>query len=163
MPYSTAQDLMFGSIPVPADVDKWITVADDEIDAGVGRLYVTPLTFPGDTVSRPGMLLIKRASAMLATGRAIMAIDSGSQEDNLHQYAAYLVKQGCKIIEDIVDGELTLPGVQLVNPESATTAPKIYNVDASSAVEDFFSNFQAPSVLDGEPIVPYWYPNYRGG
>jgi hypothetical protein len=158
--YSTVQDLMFGSVPLPVDPERWITAADEEIDASIGRLYVTPISFPGSTEARPAKLLIKKTSAMLATGRAIMAIDAGSQENNLHQYAAYLVREACKTIAAIASGEITLDAVQMTNPEDTSSAPKIYNLDASSAVEDFFGNFQAPVFSDADR--PYWSYPYRG-
>lgn len=161
MAYSTVPDLLFGSVPTPPEPEKWIERADEEIDSYVGRLYVTPIAFPATTEARPGMLLIKRVSAQLATGRAIMALDAGSQEDSLHQYAAYLIKESCKVLKSIADGDVTLDGIQMASPDDTTSAPQVYNVDESSAVEDFFSNFQAPSLADGDR--PYWMYPYRGG
>lgn len=157
MAYSSVADLMFGSVPLPPDPDRWITAADEEIDSGVGRLYLTPISFPSSTEARPAKLLIKRVSAMLATGRAIMAIDAGSQENSLHQYAMYLIREARSVITAISTGEISLDGVQVASPEDATSAPKVYNIDTSSAVEDFFGHFQAPAWPDTDR--PYWtYP-----
>lgn len=161
MAYSTSNDLLFGSVPPPSDVDKWIQLADDEIDASIGNTYLTPITFPASSDARPSKLLVKNASAMLATGRAIMAIDSGSEEDGVHQYGLYLIKEARKVIDAIACGETVLTGVQLTGSDAdITSAPKVYNTDASSAVEGFFSNFQTPSFTDFDR--PYWMYQDRG-
>lgn len=154
MPYSTPDDLLFGAVPPPQNLDHWIQVADDEIDASIGRIYVTPVAFPVSTEARPAKLLIKKVSSMLATGRAIMAIDAGSEEGNVNQYANYLIKEACRIIEAVSSGDITLDGVQMLSPDDTTSAPKVYNVDTESLVESFYGNFQAPPWPETDR--PYW-------
>lgn len=162
MAYSTTADLLFGGIPtVGQDLQKWIDRADEEIDAAIGTLYVTPLTFPASSEVRPGQLLIKKISSQLATGRAIMSMDAGSQENNLHQYGLFLLKEASAALKCIKEGEVILPGVQTISPEDLTSAPKVYNVDTSSAVEDFFGNFNAANSSPGNP--PYWVTPRRWG
>lgn len=162
MAYSEVGDLVFGAIPTAQqDLTSWITRADEEIDAEIGTIYVTPLSFPMSTEARPGKLLIKKISYQLATGRAIMSMDAGSEENNIHQYGFYLIKEALAALKCIKDGDVILPGVQILNPEDATSAPQVYNVDSSSAVEDFFGTFNSPG-LNGEN-VPYWTGLRRWG
>lgn len=162
MAYSEPSDLLFGSVPtVGQDLTAWIARADDEIDAEIGTLYVTPISFPSSSEARPGKLLIKKISSQLATGRAIMSMDAGSEENTLHQYGLYLIKEANAALRCIKSGEVVLPGVQMVSTEDLTSAPKVYNVDQSSAVEDFFSNFSGPNV-NGQS-VPYWSTINRWG
>lgn len=162
MAYSSPEDLLFGSIPtVGQDLQKWIDRADEEIDAVIGTLYVTPISFPASSEARPGQLLIKKISSQLATGRAIMSMDAGSQENNLHQYGLYLIKEATSSLRCIQEGDVVLPGVQTISPEDLTSAPKVYNVDESSAVEDFFGNFHASNLTPQS--VPYWVTPRRWG
>ena len=156
--YASVADLMFGSVPVPATIDTWLQAADDEIDSKIGHIYITPVSFPATSEARPGMLRLKRIAAMLTTGRAIMSIDAGSEEDAVHQYAMYLLREAQDGISELASGDVALPGVQLLSPASTTSAPQISNVDATSAVEDFYGNFVAPDVYQEDP---YW--SYRNG
>lgn len=162
MAYSEVTDLMFGGIPTSGqDLASWITKADEEIDAEIGMLYVTPISFPGSTEARPGKLLIKKISSQLATGRAVMSMDAGSEDTNLHQYGLYLIREAMEALKCIKNGDVVLPGVQMISPDDLTSAPRVYNVDPSSAVEDFFGNFSGPG-LNGSN-VPYWTGLQRRG
>lgn len=162
MAYSQVGDLLFGAIPTQGqDLEQWITRADEEIDAAIGNLYVTPISFPASSEARPGQLLVKKISSQIATGRAIMAMDAGSQENNLHQYGLFLLKEATSSLKCIQEGEVVLPGVQMISTEDLTSAPKVYNVDESSAVEDFFGNFNTANL--GPESVPYWSTRPRWG
>jgi hypothetical protein len=160
--YSEVGDLLFGSVPtVGQDLAAWVDRADEEIDAAIGNIYVTPVSFPSTTEARPGKLLVKKISSQLATGRAIMSMDAGSEESTLHQYGLYLIKEANASLKCIKDGDVILPGVQMISPDDLTSAPKVYNVDSSSAVEDFFGQFNTAN--RGPQGVPYWINADRWG
>lgn len=90
-----------------------------------------------------------------------MSLDAGSEENNVHQYGLYLIREAMASLKCIKNGDIVLPGVQLINPEDVSSAPIVDNVDSSSAVEEFFGNFRQPG-MSGD-VVPYWSGLRRWG
>lgn len=152
MAYSTKDDLLLGSIPLPAyiDVDKAIQDAADEIDSYIGFTYKTPINMDeASPVVRPARLLIKRISAHLSSGRIIMSLDSSGQNDELHQYGLYLVNLALEALAEIKAGRALLDGAEKVpSGEGNATVPLISNLDETSQVEDFYK-------LVTEPCLPF--------
>lgn len=143
MPYSTQADLLLGEIPLPSYVnpDTYISNAADEIDAVIGMTYVTPISIQETPTTRPSKLILKKANNFLASGRIIMAVDSGGQDTQLHSYGRYLVNQAEQIVAKIANGEFILVGAQRISDTAGGNAPVIVNGDAESLVDAFYDNF----------------------
>ncbi|MFD5451674.1 hypothetical protein [Streptomyces sp. NPDC127100] len=143
MAYSTKDDLLLGQIPLPSylDPDTYISNAAEEIDAIIGMTYVTPVSIQETPQTRPTKLILKKVNNFLASGRIIMALDSGGEDTQLHSYGRYLVTQAEAIIKQIASGDVTLVGAQPINSGGNGNAPVIVNGDAASIVDTFYDNF----------------------
>lgn len=143
MPYSQSGDLLTGQIPLPAyvDAEAYILNAAEEIDAIVGMTYVTPVNLQETPENRASMLVLKKANNFLASGRIIMALDSGGQDSELHKYGAYLVREAEKIVRSIAEGEFILVGATRLSGEAGGSAPTIDNADPVSIVDAYYDNF----------------------
>ena len=162
MTYSEVEDLILGNIPTPANAQKYVDDGADEIDARIGFKYATPIVVGESAEERPVRLLLKRINNWLASGRLIMALDGGGEDDQLHQYGLYLVTEANKTLDQIVDGEIVLPGVDPASPSSEiVTGPQMTTGDAYSLVEGFGEVFgnQATQTLERlRPPAVYPYP-----
>lgn len=142
--YAQISDLMLGNVPMPGYVDAaaMIQGAADEIDAVIGLTYVTPVSITDTPATRASRLMLKKANAMLASGRIIMAVDAGGQDTDLHKYGRYLIGEAEKIVAAIASGQITLQGATPLSASPGGTAPVIVNLDAESSVESFYDNFK---------------------
>lgn len=150
MAYCEAGDLLLGNIPTQSvDSEKYVNDACDEIDSKLGFMYATPIVVDEAPQNRPTRLMLKRLNVWLASGRLIMALDSGGQDDQLHQYALYLVSEATKTLEAILNGEIVLPGVDPASPDSTgiVTGPQQVNGDDYSLVEAYGSVFGDPAKI----------------
>jgi hypothetical protein len=154
--YCEEDDLLLGNIPIASYVSKaqYINDASDEIDSYIGFVYKTPVTFtsPDDPASRPARLLLKRINAHLASGRLIMALDAGGQDDRLHAYGYSLVKEAVASLLGIADGTIVLEGAEPVTERPDSTDPKgivVHNIDAESNVEAFYDRVANPFFVPG--------------
>jgi phage gp36-like protein len=150
VPYCEVQDLQTGNIPAPSapnkTLEKYIEEAADEIDSHIGLRYSTPVVADETPVTRPVKLLLKRLNAWLASGRFILAADSGGEDDQVHQFGLYLVTQALAALEAISSGKIVLPGIPLVEEEdSKETGPLAAFQDSESQVEGFASVFGYPT------------------
>lgn len=145
--YCDPQDLPLGNVPLPKDADRYISRAAEEIDAAIGFRYLTPVVFSAETaVNRPARLLLKQINSWLAAGRILLATAAPGEDDQLHQYAKYLVDQATMALMSIVDGSVILPGIDPVNPEvPISSGPQIANLDTNSGVEAFAAVFGNPA------------------
>lgn len=145
--YAKATDLVLGSIPLPADAEKYVEQAADEIDSLIGLRYATPVVVDSSPVQRPVGLLLKKINIWLASGRLIMAADSAGADDQVQQYGKYLVDQAITALQSIVDGGIILPGIESADGSAAkVTGPVAAFADESSLVEGFADNFGNPAV-----------------
>jgi hypothetical protein len=118
------------------------------MDSIIGLQYVTPVVLDDSVpAQRAGFLLLKRINAWLATGRLLMALDGAGEDDQLHQYAKYLVDQAMLALSQIQDGTITLPGAVPVDPEGEFrgTGPLAFWADDTSPVEAYQSVFGNPA------------------
>lgn len=159
MTYSEVSDLILGNIPTPANAQKYVDDGADEIDATIGFKYATPIAVGESAEERPVRLLLKRINNWLASGRLIMALDGGGEDDQLHQYGLYLVTEASKTLQQIVDGEIVLPGVDPSSPSSEiVTGPLMTTGDAYSLVEGYSEVFGNPATNALErPRYPVCY------
>lgn len=152
MAYCEVTDIKLGNIPLPPylDTQKEVNDAADEIDSKIGYWYSTPIDLgAGSLVVRPARLFLKRINSSLATGRILLAIASPEENRNLHAYGWSLIQEAQAALQSIAAGEIHLEGAPLAPgasaaSEGASTAPKIYNVDAESNVEAFYDRIANP-------------------
>lgn len=159
MPYCEIPDLVLGNIPTPEDADKYIISAAEEIDSRIGLRYATPVVVADSIEERPTELLLKRINTFLASGRLILALDAGGEDDQLHQYGLYLVNEASSAIDAIVSGSIVLPGTTpATEGSSIQTGPQLANVDDASSVEAFQSVFGNPAstVILRPRVNPPW-------
>lgn len=135
MAYAGVSDLLLGDVPLGAatDPEVWLERGAEEIDSRLGTRYVLP--FPA-TLAPHSVLLLKRINALLATGRLLMAIDGGN-DDDLHAYGRDLVLQANNELNQLVAGRLELDGAEVVDAVAGTRGPSIINQDAFSATAAF--------------------------
>lgn len=161
--YCETADLLLGNVPVPATAGKYVQDAADEMDSRLGLLYVTPIVLDeSDPRTRPAALLLKRINSWLASGRLIMALDAGGEDDQLHKYAERLVSEALLALKMIVEREIVLPGAEPVNPveDSGLTGPLATWGDDASVVEAYDSTFgnQASNAIQRDRVLPYLGP-----
>jgi hypothetical protein len=152
--YSEVGDLLNGNIPLPDYVDKQKFVQDaaDEIDSKIGFIYVTPIDISDSSdVPRPARLLLKRINNFLATGRLLMAVDAGGEDDRLHAYGWSLVQEATVALSQIASGEIYLKGADPVNvgEDAIITSIIVNNLDVESNVEAFYDRVMNPAYFFG--------------
>lgn len=147
--YCAVTDLLTGNIPTPSYLspERFVNDAADEIDSRIGFVYVTRVDVSSNSpVVKPAKLLLKRLNVFLATGRMLMAVDAGGEDDQLHAYALSLVQEANECIEYIVSGQIRLDGAPLVEGEAPTErGPMISNLDKESNVEAFYDRIANPN------------------
>lgn len=142
--YCTEDDLLTGKMPLPPSINAQQRIRDaaDEINSKIGFVYQIPVVFEPNSPA-VGALLLKRANAHLASGRIIMAMDAGGQNNSLHRYGSYLIRQAELIIDGIVNGTTPLEGAPPAGGWVDTQrGPLISNVDKESKVEGFYDRFR---------------------
>lgn len=150
MPYSTVADLLTGNIPTPAYMspEKYVADAADEIDSVIGFVYKTPVEMADVDATRPARLLLKRINNFLASGRILMAAASAQEDNQVHAYAARLIREATDSLKLIASGQILLEGAEaLPQSDSPKMAPLIANVDPESNVEAFYDRVANPSYL----------------
>ena len=163
MAYCEAGDLLLGNVPIPVTAGKYVTDAADEMDSHLGLTYVTPVVLDENIpAQRSGFLLLKRINTWLASGRLLMALDAAGEDDQLHQYAEYLVSNALLALGKITDGSISLPGAEPINPEvNRVTGPMATWGDDTSPVEAFDDTFgnAAADATRRQQEFPIYYGN----
>ena len=160
--YCVEDDLLLGDMTLSAAISaaKFIADSADEIDVRIGRIYTTPIVFADlDTTSK---LVLKIANARLASGRMLMAQAQAAQDDSLHAYGMYLIKEAENTIGSIENNRLPLDGATLRDDLIDTPAPSIRNHDADSPVEAFYDEFFGGGGMSPVPSSPIWRPGGGG-
>lgn len=156
--YCTNTDLLVGDIPLAAKYGNgsgFVQLAADEIDATIGRIYVTPVTFDvmANPSSRVSQLMLKKINILLASGRIVMDMAAGGEDDNLHAYGYSMWKEAWTLLQDLVSGKYTLEtssGKIDTDTSNDNTAISIANEDGYSLVEAFYSG--VPDYTGGYPL-----------
>lgn len=152
MAYCTKDDLLTGDIPLAGkygDGTSFVDMAADEIDAQIGHIYVTPVEFDESTpekaaLARPAKLLLKKINRLLASGRIILDMAAGGEDDSLHAYGNSMWREGVNLLNQISSGKIVLAGAPLLAAdatEDPNTGPSIHQDDPYSMVEGFYARF----------------------
>lgn len=164
--YSEVGDLLLGDIPVPSDAGKWVQDATDEIDSKLGLRYVTPIivdeTVPGN---RTTTLLLKRINNWLASGRLVCSKAASTSQQEVHAYGTSLIVQAIAALDQLVSGDIVLPGAAFVDTDDVgKSGPIISNVDSASLVESFYTFVTTPEILP-DPFTERGavWPGWRSG
>lgn len=140
--YSAEEDLLIGDLPLGSAYPplKFLEAASDEIDSYLGRVYEVPID---TTVSETVRLTVKRINNWLASGRLIMSAATAGQDNELHAYGWSLVQQAMDEIRMIMDGSLTLPGLDMVDTSNIAdgSGPIVTNKESASQVDSFYDDF----------------------
>jgi hypothetical protein len=164
--YCTKSDLLIGDIPLAAkygDGAGFVNLAADEIDAEIGHLYVTPIDFDAlegaaseaeVAKMRPSRLLLKKINTLLASGRIILDMAAGTEDDRLHSYGASMISEARDLLEKVCDGKIFLqvPMIGDDNPDTERQDTKISVVqdDGYSLVQNFYDRYSTPLF----PVAP---------
>lgn len=159
MAYAEKEDLRLGNIPLPAApiAQRAVDQAAEEIDAALGFKYITPIIVPAGVPTKQAVdSLLKQVNTFLASGRLILELTAGTEDNSLHSYAKYLVDQATKVLCQIKDGEIVLDGVSPANPDAIiASGPLHINQDSVSGVDRFYDDLSNPV---GRVSGDYWPP-----
>lgn len=146
--YCTTTDLLIGDIQLSSTLSKESFVRDaaDEMNARLGFVYILPIT----GIPAHATTLLKMINARLASGRLLMSIAAPAEDDGVHRYGEWLIKQAYDDLYAICNGQIILGGAVPAidpNPNSAM----ISNHDEESAFEMYENSFYR-----GQPS--WWQP-----
>lgn len=134
MAYAGVDDLLLGDVRLSSRINplRFINDAAEEIDARVGLIYRLPLV----GLEPHAQSMLKRINAHLATGRLLLAIDGGN-DDNLHAYGRDLINGALADLAMIANGLIALAGAEKLSGVLGNTSPAVINQDAYSATAAF--------------------------
>lgn len=140
MAYCVADDLEIGDIDLPRGVtaESAIEKAAREMDIKLGRVYKLPLNVSPEAAADVALLV--KINSFLASGRVILRAASGGEDNNLHTYGYYLVRDADNALNAILEGKLAL---QFQEPAPGTlqdhpSGPEIFNADEEGFVNSFY-------------------------
>lgn len=158
MTYAQPDSGLLGGIPVGAgtSLQSYFDDAADEIDAAIGFTYKTPVATGGDggPLPRPVTLILKRINRYLASGRYIMAVASGGEDNGLHAYGLSLVREAQAALGRIAEGDNVIDAERIIDKDKERLAPKIQNAEAKSNVDAYYDAFTWASTEDGMIFDP---------
>ena len=148
MAYCNDGDLLIGDVGLSSTLSKASFVRDaaDEMDARLGFVYVLPIT----GIPTYAQLLLKQINARLASGRLLMSIAAPAEEDGVHRYGEWLIKQAYDDLYAICNGSIVLGGATVAVDTTPNTAA-IENYDDESAFDQFYN-----TTMRGTPS--WWAP-----
>lgn len=157
MTYSTVGDLLLGDMPAPSNASSYVQDASDEIDSKLGMRYQTPIVVDDSPANRMTNLLLKRINNWLASGRLILAQAITGEMQYMHSYGRQLVKDAEAALDQVVSGDIVLPGAEFLNVgDVGVSGPIISNLDAQSNVESFYSFVQQNPLTYVPPGQVIW-------
>jgi hypothetical protein len=162
--YCTKDDLLTGDIPLAGkygDGTSFVNFASDEIDGQIGHIYVTPITYtsPVDPKAKPAQLLLKKINILLASGRIILDMAAGTEDQNLHAYGNPMLLEGISLLNMISSGKIKLNmaiEIDTVSDDENNSVTLIQD-DPYSLVESFYTNYSRPAWVwpPNVPVRPY--------
>lgn len=99
---------------------------DAMIDAKLGEAYYWPTDSSGNAVNNPPpTLIVKIANKLTAAAieRTKYAVNEANGQIQGNPYAASLEREGKKILEDLVNGDMILPELAEVRPIRQSASP----------------------------------------
>jgi hypothetical protein len=160
--YCEKTDLLTGDIPLAGrygDGQRFVDLAADEIDAQIGHIYVTPIVFDESTPEkaarlRPAKLLLKKINTLLASGRIILDMAAGGEDDRLHAYGKSMHDEAVLLLNSITSGQIALTDAPVLAEDvDADNGPTIAQDDPYSLVEGFYKQY-GRSPLAPVPAIP---------
>lgn len=138
--YCSSDDILVGDMTVsPGEIGRYVNLAADEMDAEIGIEYDLPINL--NTVPLHVRLQLKKCNLLIATGRLILSrYIGGTEDESTHGYGTMLLRDGQKILKNIVCGNIELQGVNRRVAQVAGNGPSITNYDKTSAVDSFYAN-----------------------
>lgn len=167
MAYCAKEDLLTGDIPLAGkygDGTSFVNLAADEIDGQIGHIYVTPVVFDESTPEkaarvRPAKLLLKKINLLLASGRIVLDMAAGGEDDNLHAYGKSMHDEAVLLLNQISSGKIVLTDAPVLAEDAGNlnTGPSIVQDDPYSLVEGFYTQHRELYPVPGRPRVmrPY--------
>lgn len=152
--YSEESDLLVGDMMFGPSTSKqkYIDGAADDMNAKIGYIYSLPLAPVSPLTALPEyeQLLLKSINNKLASGRLIMDMAIGGEQQTLHAYAKRLVDEANQELMCIANGDVELSAERRATDAVviAKNTPGIRNVDEESLVLGFEN-----TVMRGRP----WY------
>lgn len=151
--YCTTADLLIDTeLMLPAGISKesFVQRAADEIDVKISRLYATPVVFnaEGQTTYSATLKVLKMINAHLATGRLILAMNAGDNDNTMNTYGVSLIREAQMILQRIADQEIILEGAAanaLLPGELEGPRALVYQGDSASGVETFYDLIATPT------------------
>jgi len=163
--YCAPADLLIGDIPLAGKYGNgtaFVQLAADEIDSQIGHIYITPIVFNESTPLlvakvRPAKLLLKKINTLLASGRILLDMAAGGEDDNLHAYGQSLVAEALVLLTKLMHRDIILTDAPLLPDEELreNTAATIIQEDDYSLVGAFYDRMQNPSYFKPAPIAAY--------
>lgn len=148
--YSEVPDLLVGDLLLSSKVDpqRFVSDATDEINSQLGRVYTLPL----GSLPTYQALLLKRCANLIASGRLMLAMASGTEDTSVNAYGEMLLREGKSILQGIVNGTIKLDS-PLAPSDGPNNLPVIESADSVSGVEAFYGFIQRDPRYSGHP--PY--------
>lgn len=161
--YCETDDLLLGDMLLSEDLNRYtyINAAASEIDSRIGYIYELPLNLEALTVAAGSIL--KNINAKLASGRLILAIAVGGEQQGLHAYGNSLVQEAYAELQLVLSGSLPLDGATRIDGAEGPGAPETINQDSKSGMDAFYDNFFGfhwPPTYPPFPLTKgVWLPN----
>lgn len=162
MTYSAVGDLLIGDVSlVGVDSERYVVSAFDEMNSRLGYIYELPIVMDAGTA---GALTLKKINNFIASGRLILAVASGAEDNSLHAYGQSLLQQGYAELALVLNGSLPLVGADRILADTAVGGPEILSHDSASGVEAFEAEFYWKNsyAYNGRPKYRYdpaiWNP-----
>lgn len=141
MAYADADDLMLGDLERPTtfatEVVAYLDAATRDVNLYLGQKYTVPITA---TVGSQTELLLRAATADLASAYYVMARASGGEDNKVNAYAMHLYTRALNRLKVYVEGDQLLDGVVVLASNDAMSAGPvaIYQTDRISPLETYY-------------------------
>lgn len=167
MAYCAKEDLLTGDIPLAGkygDGTAFVNFAADEIDSQIGHIYITPVVFDESTPAkvasvRPSKLLLKKINILLASGRIILDMAAGGEDQQLHAYGLSMLQEAIGLLTKLSEGKIDLIDAPLLpsTDDDLNNAVSIANEDPVSLVETFYTQRQGTWPIGARPLSIVFY------
>lgn len=162
MPYATENDLMLGDMLLGPAVspEKYLQEAEEDVDIALGDSFEMPYDVDDPNAIERTVILLRRITARLASGRLILAQAIGGEDQSLQAYGKHLISEAEQVLTAIRNGSLDFEGPTPIEGAVEYTGPTVYNYDSESAVDSFYDYFMGANPVPLPPGAgrPVWRP-----